>query len=434
MKSLIKKIAAALIAACMVFTVAVPAMAAAQQVFNVTPMLTVRSNIVAGKLVEEQTIHYPITQTEPVGEGDIYIGISEASQYRDVYTITDVEYVTSESHRIAMGEEIKIRATLEITGGNIDTYKFGSSCKINGATNAGYSRQSDRITATVTIKLKAASGKYDDPQEAYWGNSLGQAKWTAPDFTSGYYEVNLRRGGSSVGTVVVHGTSCSFYYKDWMGKKGDYSFRVRTVPNPNASNAKSSWRSDYTESDEQFIDSNQVATANGSPQSAGSNPGSGDSGIVQAGWQKSDGKWYYRFPDGTYKKNGWEKITGKWYLFDGSGAMITGWQTLSGQTYYLDAVNGDMKTGWVSVNGTWYFLNMTPGSLEGALVKNAWITDGGHRYFMTENGSMAMGWVKIGDKYYYFRPEAGNLKGTLVVSQYVGTFYVGADGAWIENY
>ena len=66
-------------------------------------------------------------------------------------------------------------------------------------------------------------------------------------------------------------------------------------------------------------------------------------------------------------------------------------------------------------------------------IKSNWLNDSGQLYYLTSTGSMAVGWNKIGDKYYYFT-ESGTTKGALIRNSYVGTFYVGADGAWVQNY
>lgn len=430
MKSVVKKVIAGIIVAAMVVSMAMTAFAAESRT-KVTPYIVIRSNIAAGMTVDEQHIEVVdnIDSYTSVPEGTVYIGYSQTDLGRP-YVIDggNTEFKSSASHKITMGEEIKLSVALTIPDSS--DYYFGSTCKVSGAEKSGYSRADENTTAYIIVKLKGAQGRYGDPEDAHWGNTRGMAKWTAPEFTSGYYEVKLYRGSSSVGSVTVHGTSCNFYYKDWMGKKGEYTFKVRTVPNPSSTTAKTSWKSDYAESDDIYLEENQVATAAGSPQGY---DGGGDSPVVQAGWVQSGGTWYYVYPDGTLKKNGWEKVNGKWYLFDKTGAMLTGWQNSGNCTYYLDATNGDMKVGWLmSSNNVWYYMNPTIGGPEGSMVKNSWIIDKGFTYYLTDSGAMAVGWQNIGGKYYYFRPEAGGPMGSLVTNQYIGTFYVGADGAWVH--
>lgn len=85
-------------------------------------------------------------------------------------------------------------------------------------------------------------------------------------------------------------------------------------------------------------------------------------GSTKEGWVKQDGKWWYRYKDGTYPKskwlkldtwyyfdsegwalmNCWKKIGGKWYHFNSDCRMTTGWFIEKNKAYYLDPVNGDM--------------------------------------------------------------------------------------------
>ena len=90
-------------------------------------------------------------------------------------------------------------------------------------------------------------------------------------------------------------------------------------------------------------------------------------------WMYSNGRWWYKHADGSYKTNGWEKINGVWYRFDNSGWMQTGW-VKDGSWYYLDG-SGAMKTGWLKDNGSWYYLQ--------------------------DSGAMKTGWMKVAGKWYY---------------------------------
>ena len=90
-------------------------------------------------------------------------------------------------------------------------------------------------------------------------------------------------------------------------------------------------------------------------------------------WMYSNGRWWYKHADGSYKTNGWEKINGVWYRFDNSGWMQTGW-VKDGSWYYLSD-SGAMKTGWLKDNGSWYYLD--------------------------SSGAMKTGWMKVSGKWYY---------------------------------
>ena len=53
------------------------------------------------------------------------------------------------------------------------------------------------------------------------------------------------------------------------------------------------------------------------------------------GWQRQDGKWWYKRQDGSYPANIWEKINNVWYHFDTEGYMQTGWLQDNEKWYYL---------------------------------------------------------------------------------------------------
>lgn len=374
-----------------------------------TIRLTVTSTVEAGMFLDE--IGYQTVKVETDTPG---VKVETAS----------IEAAGTSQKAIKVGDEVKVRVELSSTG---DYYFKSPSIKITGATYKSKSNSSED-GVTVTFALKPVKGSFSMPDEADWydtNSALGKAKWVAPDNTSGYYDLVLYRDDKKVVTVNdFFGTSYNFY--PWMTKEGDYYFKVRTAKHA----ISGAVASDYLESGTQYIDQRHVSDGSGQdiPQGGGSSGG-------KAGWIKTGAYWYYYFPDGSMKKNGWEKVSGKWYLFNATGEMLTGWQSTGGQYYYLDAVNGDMKTGWIKTNdGKWYFLNTGVSGIEGAMIKSQWIESGGYRYFLTDTGAMATGWCKINNKFYYFNPKEGGPQGSMLKNTYVDTFYVGPDGAWIENY
>lgn len=126
----------------------------------------------------------------------------------------------------------------------------------------------------------------------------------------------------------------------------------------------------------------------------------GADGIMQTGWVKDGKYWYYLGPDGAML-TGWQKIGGEWYYLDGSGKMLRGWQLIDGKWYFMDG-NGVMKTGWVNDNGKWYFLG--------------------------SDGVMVTGWLKDGGDWYYLKAT-----GEMAVNEWIGEYYVGSDGKWVEG-
>lgn len=350
---------------------------------------------------------------------------------------------TSPKKAIKIGDTITLKFYADITSGS-GTYIFTSKSKASVVATdnseikvKSVSTQRDGYYGLkVTVTLKPLKGQYSEPENLEWksGNTLGQATWSKPEDEncSGSYDIRLKRNDKSVVSFSnVSGTSMNFY--PWMEREGDYTFEVRCVSNGNTSGKSSEW----AVSDSQYIDEKHISDGTGkfdpSGTGSGGDPGTGTSGnTTQVGWVKSGNIWYYRYPDGTYRKNGWEKVSGKWYYFDASGAMKTGWVTVNGQTYYLDATGGDMKTGWIKTSdGQWYYMNPDPSSsTQGAMLKNQFADINGKTYYFGASGAMTIGWLKIGDKFYYFNPAQNADLGAMVRNQRVDSFYLGADGAW----
>ena len=350
------------------------------------------------------------------------------------YSVSMLE-CTNTGHSLKVGDTVRLKFYLDLSS---STKVFSSSTKVHVEASANSPTKVSSVsksrdgssTLKVTVTLKPLKGQYSEPQDLMWksGSSLGQAKWTKPEDgnTSGYYDICLKRDDKKVVTFTsVGATSMNFY--PWMTREGDYTFEVRTA-------GTGSTRSDWASSDSQWVDEKHVSDGSGQFDPSGTGGGSGNTG-GKVGWVKDGNTWYYIYPDGTMRKNGWEKVNNKWYYFDASGAMKTGWVTVNGQTYYLDATNGDMKVGWVKTSdGQWYYLNPNPAAgTEGAMYKNQWLVTGGQTYFLKDTGAMATGWLKIDGKFYYFNPNEGGPKGAMLKNTRIDSFYLGADGAWVQG-
>lgn len=370
-----------------------------------------------------------------IGKADVPIAATQTEAGYNV-TISDVECINSGTS-IKVGDTVRIRFYAELHNtGAVDYYFSGSTKAHVSATENSPTKvsstsktRSDSYTLKVTVTLKPLKGQYGEPVEPQWksGSSLGQAKWSKPEDGNygGSYDIKLKRDDKSVVSFTnISGTSLNFY--PWMTKEGDYTFEIRSA-------GTGSTRSDWVESDSQWVDEKHVSDGSGQFDPSGTG-GSGNTG-GKVGWVKDGNTWYYIYPDGTMRKNGWEKVNNKWYYFDASGAMKTGWVTVNGQTYYLDATNGDMKVGWVKTSdGQWYYLNPNPAAgTEGAMYKNQWLNIGGQTYFLKDTGAMATGWLKIDGKFYYFNPNEGGPKGAMVKNTRIDSFYLGADGAWVQG-
>ena len=74
------------------------------------------------------------------------------------------------------------------------------------------------------------------------------------------------------------------------------------------------------------------------------------------------------------------QIDGKWYYLDNNGNPIKGWIEADGKRYY-GMPDGHLQTGWLSFGNTYYFC--------------------------TSDGSVAKGWAQVGSYRYYFDPQTG---------------------------
>lgn len=97
-----------------------------------------------------------------------------------------------------------------------------------------------------------------------------------------------------------------------------------------------------------------------------------------------------------------------------------GWiNTNRGWNYYED---NSLKSGWINTNNNWYYMD------ESGLMKIGWQKIDGSWYFMQDSGEMKTGWLK-GNKAWYYLNQSGEMASNTTVDGY----YLGVDGAWIEN-
>ena len=182
-------------------------------------------------------------------------------------------------------------------------------------------------------------------------------------------------------------------------------------------------------------------------------------------WHQNGSQWMFAYYNGTYAKNCWEKIDGYWYHFDGNGIMQTGWLNIGGTWYYLNPSSGAMATGWLKLGDVWYYLNPSSGTMATGWLKvgntwyymnpsngamqTGWLDLNGTKYYLKSDGAMATTWVKIGNTWYYMNPSSGamqtgwlklgstwyylNADGTMAADNWIGDYYVNADGAWVPG-
>ena len=146
----------------------------------------------------------------------------------------------------------------------------------------------------------------------------------------------------------------------------------------------------------------------------------------------SNGKWY-KYSDGTYEKSGFKKIQGKTYYFQNNGYVKTGWLSLNNSWYMFNA-DGSMITGW---HGDYYF------DENGKMKTNAFVEG----YYLGADGRYVTNrWIHVDKKDYYMDANGKAKKNAWQGAYYLGKdgamltkqftpdgFYVGADGAYYTN-
>lgn len=331
------------------------------------------------------------------------------------YSVSDAEWVTSESKDMTIGEEPKMKVYLQPES---DYYFKGSyqssNVSIKNGTFVSAKKSGDELV--VTLKTKPIKGTFAEPEDAYWKDSgLGNARWEeAEDGGSEYYDVYLYRGSSTIKKLEkTKSTSYNFY--PYMTKAGTYSFKVRSVP-ANDTDEKYGKKSDWVESDEQYVAEEVVSDGSGQTGS--------DGNTTQVGWIQDGNNWYYRYPDSSYQKDAWLKVNDKWYLFDSNSVMLTGWQSKNNRWFYLRS-SGDMMTGWVQLDNKWYFLNPEAGDNEGVM-SVGWINYNNKRYYANSSGAMIEGWSQVDGNWYYFYPG----EGSMAVNTNISGFYLDGNGVW----
>ena len=193
-------------------------------------------------------------------------------------------------------------------------------------------------------------------------------------------------------------------------------------------------------------------------------------GIVQPDRWIYNGRWWYRYGDGSYPKNKFDVINNNVYYFNSDGYMLTGWQVIQGKWYYFNGSGAMVKNAWV---GNYYLQNdgtmATSKWINGCYVDsngvwqpNQWMYNGkwwlrygdgsypqskfdtvsGSTYYFDDAGYVVTGWKVINDNWYYFNASGAMAKntwvgnyyllgdGTMAKNQWIGSYYVGNDGCW----
>lgn len=196
------------------------------------------------------------------------------------------------------------------------------------------------------------------------------------------------------------------------------------------------------------------------------------------GWKKEGDSWYY-YHQGQMVKNSW---LGSYWLGSDGKMATNSW--VDNDRYYVGA-NGvlekdkkkedkkpeEKKRGWKKENNVWYYYN-EDGTLarnkwagnywlgsDGKMVTNAWVDN--NRYYVGNSGAWEKdkkkddpiptgkhtGWVKSGNTWYYFNAQGQMVKNAWAGNYWLGSdgkmatnswvdnnrYYVGSDGAWVQN-
>ena len=346
-----------------------------------------------------------------IGSGSASKGKVKVDAGNSKYKLTKAEWVDSSGKDITAGDEPRLKVTLEPE--DISEFYFlasykDSSVKISSGSFVSARRDGDKLV--VTLRTKPVKGDYDPPLDAFWyEQTLGEARWEKPENTSGYYEVQLYRDEKSVFKVPM--TSANRYnFYPYMTKKGDYTFKVRTIPGTDAK-TKHGGKSDWIESGDLQITDRYVSDGKGQQIK--------DSTVVRGtqetiGWIQDGNNWSYRFPDGALCRGKWECINGLWYCFDVEGMMRTGWQQMGNEHYYLYP-DGQMAVGWACIDGKWYYFDNGQEAPEnaGCMADYGWKVIGTHYYYFNEDGSMYTGWLSQHGKWYYLNTVDNSLLGAM---------------------
>ena len=203
-----------------------------------------------------------------------------------------------------------------------------------------------KTSSSSSASTKAQAGYLDfggsvwwDGKTAHWDSVRGAIR----------YEIELRKNGSSLGTLKTTNRSVNFSQEMSNRGHGTYSFRARGLYGQYYG-TWSKWSSNYTYG------------AGGTSTSKYQGSGAGGPGAVhqtEAGWLYDNIGWWFKYPDGSYPAGRWDLIGGKWYFFDS---------------------NGYMRTGWISWNGAYYYCDPNTG----AMLSNTWTPDG---FFVDPDGS-----------------------------------------------
>ena len=374
--------------------------------------------------------------------GDYNVYVSSSAKYE----IESAEWYSQNDRDFEIGGNPRVvvyLVTKEYEGSSTSEndyyYRFLSSySSSNCYISKGAFISAQRLSTSnlkVVFSLKGIKGTFDEPQNVYWEDNRGTARWESPTISSrdsGYYDIVLY-GDNSVVARVDRYPGNSYNFSGYFNRVGDYSFKVRTVP---GSDSQSTYgkSSEYVESGAIGIDEAAISLI-----AQGGYASSYSSGRSNVGWVQMNNTWYFYRPDGTMVKNNWIQWQNKWYYLDERGEMKVGLQNINNRTYYL-GTDGTMVSGWVNINDTYYYFDTQSGDNFGSMLTNSWVKYENKYFYFDQSGVMVTGWKQIADRngnvsFYYFYPKGTTqgLYGFMATNTTINGFNVGSDGRWIQS-
>lgn len=329
-------------------------------------------------------------------------------------------YNPSEIFEIIEGGQIRIQSKEELTFGS---YWGRAECRIpEGGTVRGYFEFTVGVETYAAVYLgewQDESGRETELLSDYYGIDIH-----GPGKTLGDSLTTMQEEDDSPAEIAMFGYSNYGWYEDGnlgreVGLEKAINENIDVIArfyNVDA-NGNKVWYEQKSTSGSGDIPVNPGRPGGGSGGSGGGGGGgsrsSAGADTMSGNWQNDERGWRFQMVGGGYATNTWGRINGSWYYF---GA----------DTY--------MMTGWIFVGEQWYYLNPEKGDHEGKM-KTGWIFDPGYGkwFYMNPSGAMQSGWQKIGNVWYYLNPVSDGTKGVMLADQWIGDYYVDANGAWVET-
>lgn len=251
---------------------------------------------------------------------------------------------------------------------------------------------------------------YEKVTESYVGTWKKDANGWWYQYKNGGYPTNRE---VEINGYIYYFNRSGYMVKGWQKVGQHWKYYNPKAYNgcPEGSMRKSAWVGNYYVGDDgimltsQWVDSGRYYV--------------NEDGLwVQPKWVKTNNKWWYRHPDGSYTTNGLETIGGKLYCFDSTGYMITGWKIIDGSWRYFDGSGAMATDRWI---GNYYVDN------NGCMVTNSWIY---FEYYVDGNGLYRPGtWKKDANGWWY---QVGNTyaKDIMLILNGICYFF-DSNGYWI---